>query len=43
MGEVYRAHDPAAGRDVAVKISHAQFSDHFSREAKRRCQNKITV
>src|SRR5215471_69457 len=34
MGEVYKAHDPAAGRDVAVKISHAQFSDRFSREAK---------
>jgi eukaryotic-like serine/threonine-protein kinase len=34
MGEVYKARDPAAGRDVAVKISHAQFSDRFSREAK---------
>jgi Tol biopolymer transport system component len=34
MGEVYKAHDPAAGRDVAVKISHAQFSDRFGREAR---------
>jgi serine/threonine protein kinase len=34
MGEVYRARDPRVGRDVAIKISQAQFSDYFSREAK---------
>jgi hypothetical protein len=32
--EVYKAHDPTAGRDVAVKISQGRFSDRFSREAK---------
>src|SRR6202453_2279170 len=32
MGEVYRARDPRAGRDVAIKISAERFSDRFSRE-----------
>ena len=34
MGEVYRAHDPRLNRDVAVKISAAEFSARFEREAK---------
>jgi hypothetical protein len=32
MGEVYRAHDPRVGRDVAVKVSAEQFSERFERE-----------
>jgi serine/threonine protein kinase len=34
MGEVWRAHDSRLGRDVAIKISHQQFSDRFEREAR---------
>jgi serine/threonine protein kinase len=34
MGEVYRAHDSRLNRDVAVKVSAAQFSERFEREAK---------
>ncbi|HYL36061.1 MAG TPA: protein kinase [Bryobacteraceae bacterium] len=34
MGEVYRAHDPRLGRDVAVKVSALQFTDRFEREAR---------
>ncbi len=34
MGEVYRAHDPRVGRDVAIKISQDQFSERFAREAR---------
>src|SRR6201982_8234 len=34
MGEVYRAHDVRLNRDVAIKISTAQFTDRFSREAR---------
>ena len=34
MGEVYRAHDPRLGRDVAIKVSSQQFSDRFEREAR---------
>src|SRR5271169_6332469 len=34
MGEVYRAHDPRLNRDVAIKVSVAQFSERFEREAK---------
>jgi serine/threonine protein kinase len=34
MGEVYRARDPRLNRDVAIKLSAAQFSERFEREAK---------
>src|ERR1700689_23594 len=33
MGEVWRAHDPRLGRDVAIKVSAQQFTDRFEREA----------
>jgi hypothetical protein len=34
MGEVYRAHDPRLGRDVAIKVSAEAFTDRFEREAR---------
>src|SRR5277367_3553515 len=34
MGEVYRARDPRLNRDVAIKVSHENFSDRFEREAR---------
>src|ERR1700724_369498 len=34
MGEVYRARDTRLGREVAVKVSNAQFSERFEREAR---------
>ncbi len=34
MGEVYRARDSRLNRDVAIKVSTAQFSERFEREAK---------
>ena len=33
MGEVYKAYDPRLRRDVAIKVSDAQFSERFAREA----------
>ena len=33
MGQVYRARDPRLNRDVAIKVSAAQFSERFEREA----------
>jgi serine/threonine protein kinase len=34
MGEVYKARDARLNRTVAIKTSHAQFSDRFEREAR---------
>src|SRR5450631_2486585 len=34
MGEVYRAHDSRLNRDVAIKLSYAQFTERFTREAR---------
>src|SRR3979411_1467481 len=34
MGEVYEARDPRLNRLVAIKISSAQFSERFEREAR---------
>jgi serine/threonine protein kinase len=34
MGEVYRAHDSRLDRDVAIKVSNAQFTERFTREAR---------
>src|SRR5579864_2515192 len=34
MGDVYRARDPRLNRDVAIKVSAAEFSERFEREAK---------
>src|SRR5580693_10767407 len=33
MGEVWKAHDPRLKRAVAIKVSAAQFSQRFEREA----------
>ena len=33
MGEVYRALDSRLNRDVAIKVSAAQFTERFEREA----------
>lgn len=34
MDEVWKAHDPQLGRDVAITISAQQFTDRFKREAR---------
>ena len=34
MGQVYKARDTRLGRDVAVKVSAAQFTERFEREAR---------
>src|SRR5712691_11951430 len=34
MGEVYRARDTRLNREVAIKISHAEFTERFAREAR---------
>src|ERR1700737_1664491 len=34
MGEVYRARDPRLNRDVAIKVSAAQCTERFEREAR---------
>jgi serine/threonine protein kinase len=34
MGEVWKTHDPRLNRDIAIKVSAAQFSERFEREAK---------
>ena len=34
MGEVYKARDTRLNRYVAIKVSRAQFSDRFAREAR---------
>ena len=34
MGEVYQARDTRLGRDIAIKVSAAEFSERFEREAR---------
>src|SRR5258708_3874451 len=34
MGEVWKARDSRLGREVAIKISHEEFTERFTREAR---------
>src|SRR6202022_895335 len=34
MGEVYKAHDTRLGREFAIKVSNAEFTERFTREAR---------
>ena len=34
MGKVWKAHDTRLGRDVALKVSEAEFTVRFEREAR---------
>jgi serine/threonine protein kinase len=34
MGEVYSAHDPRTGRNVAIKVSDERFNERFDREVR---------
>lgn len=34
MGEVYKARDGRIGREVAIKVSGARFSDRFEHEVR---------
>src|ERR1700732_2900033 len=34
MGEVYSAHDPRTGREVAIKVSSERFNERFDREVR---------